>query len=192
MNTNRNDNFAECAAIQAQLAEHTENTLSGRQVWDVEKHLARCADCAQISREMQVTISLLQNAERHDTGDDFMAKLHARIDTLEPETVRAPSLGTVLRDGLAALGGILRSPRIPALSLGVAATAVVAFLIVPRSVPNTPQTLTTTANPVTVTHIAAEPLRRNAALAANNPFDDPVAATLEANADPAESEPSIQ
>lgn len=195
MNTNWNHNFAECAAIQAQLAEYTENTLSGRQVWDVEKHLAHCADCARMSREMQTTISLLKNTERRDTGDDFMARLHARIDMLEPEIVRAPSLGSILRDGLAALGSVLRSPRIPALSLGVAVTAAALFLIFPRSVPHTAQNANSALKPIPVTQIAAEPLRRNAALAARNPFDDPVAATLEANAEPAEpaeGETSIQ
>ena len=191
MNTNRNDNFAECAAIQVQLAEHTENTLSGRQVWDVEKHLARCTDCAQISREMQATISLLKNMERRDTGNDFMARLHTRIDTLEPETVRARSAKTVLYDWLATLGSVLRSPRVPALSLGIAATAVVAFLIVPRPVPNVPQSAALRVKPDSVTQIAAEPLRRNAALAASNPFDDPVAATLEANAEANEGEASL-
>jgi anti-sigma-K factor RskA len=177
MNTNRNAINPECAQVEALLAEYVENTLSARQAWDVEKHLAACANCARSSREMQATVALLRSVERRDTSDDFMARLHSRIDALEPETVRARTWGSVWRDGWAALGAAWRSYRVPALSMGVAASAVAAFMLSPRTVP-TP-IAESTQMPSSVTQIAAEPLRRNAALAAGNPFDDPVAAALE-------------
>ncbi len=188
MTTNHNENLSECARTQADLAGFMENTLSARQMWDVEKHLARCVDCARLSHEMQATVALLKSVERRDTSDDFMARLHARIDTLEPETVRAPSVGTLLRDWLAGMSHTLRAVRVPALSLGVAATAVIVLLVIPHSAPqkiDTPANITLSNS---VTQIAAEPLRRNAALAANNPFDDPVAAALESHSDANEGE----
>src|SRR5579871_131359 len=89
-----------CREVQELLSDYLDNTLAARQVWEVEKHLAACADCARASRELQATIQVLHAAEQYDTGDAFMAKLHARLDGLDPEpTSHRPTL-TVLRDWL--------------------------------------------------------------------------------------------
>jgi hypothetical protein len=169
----------ECGKVQPLLSEYLDNTLSGRQVWTVERHLAACAECAALSREMQAAVQLLQAASRYDTGDDFMAKLHARLDAVAPEAARArPRLESV-RDGLAGVLEALRNYRAPALGLGMAAMAALSIvLLLPHPTPATVET----GGPPSLAPIAAQPLRRNVALAASNPLDDPAAANLEANA----------
>src|SRR5689334_10342091 len=92
--TYNTNNPQECAQVQALLSDYLENTLSARQTLEVESHLTACADCTEASRQMQATVALLRAAPRHDTADDFMARLHARLDTLEPQPVRnSSSLG---------------------------------------------------------------------------------------------------
>jgi anti-sigma factor RsiW len=184
-----------CRDVQTQLSDYVDNTLSARQVWEVEKHLASCPDCAETARQMQATVRLLRATERLDTGDDFMAKLHARLDGLEPEP--APS-----RLGLGALYDGLREAvqryRVPAFGLGISAAALATVLVFSRSgvtttdsAPVLPPTLPRLAGQ---SPNAGDSLKRNVALVASNPFDDPVAANLEAHSElsdagaPAETE----
>ncbi|HZP80214.1 MAG TPA: zf-HC2 domain-containing protein [Chthonomonadaceae bacterium] len=181
--TDTNDN-RECAQMRLLLSDYLDDTLSARQVWNVEKHLAACAECAALCRRMQATVRLLQAAPRFDTSDNFMAKLHARLDSVEPERPLSRSRLTALRDGWAALVETLRQRPAPALSLGFALTALVALLLLPHGGAVKPSDLPLppsrpTSAPVP---IAAESLRRSVALAAANPLDDPAAANLEAHA----------
>jgi anti-sigma factor RsiW len=187
-----------CRDVQTLLSDYVDNTLSARQVWEVEKHLADCADCAETARQLQATVRLLRATERLDTADDFMAKLHARLDGLEPEP--APSrfgLGALF-DGLRGLREAVQRHRVPAFGLGISAAALTAVLVFSRS-----GVTTTDSGPVlppTLPRLAGQlpnagdSLKRNVALVASNPFDDPVAANLEAHSElsdagtPAETE----
>jgi anti-sigma factor RsiW len=183
MNTfgNHNQNL-ECREMQPLLSEYVENTLSARDTWRVEKHLTECSACAAQTRELQATVALLRNSARFDTSADFMANLHARLDGLEPESARPRALWATLRDWLAGATQTLRTARVPALSLGLATTALIAVLLVPHE-PRDPVTPPPPASDSTgVAPIASQTLRRNVALAASNPFDDPVAANLAAHA----------
>jgi anti-sigma factor RsiW len=187
-----------CRDVRTLLSDYVDNTLSARQVWEVEKHLADCADCAETARQMQATVRLLRTAERLDTADDFMAKLHARLDGLEPEP--APSrfgLGA-LRDGLRGLREAMQRYRVPAFGLGISAAALATVLVFSRSGVTTTDTAPSPP-PVAPRNAgqalnAGDPLKRNVALVASNPFDDPVAANLEAHSElsdagaPAETE----
>src|SRR5579871_6843075 len=120
MKSSNQTNDKVCQETQSLLSDYIDNTLSARQVWAVEKHLTLCADCAAVMHQMQTTVELLRSADRFDTGDDFMARLHARLDGLEPEPMRKPSPIMALRDWLAGARAGLQARRIPALSLGMA------------------------------------------------------------------------
>lgn len=183
MNTSgQNPNSSsECRQAQSLLSEYTDNTLSARQALDVEKHLTDCAACAAHARELRATVNLLQNVERFDTEEDFMAKLHARLDGLEPEAAHSRLSLAALRDWLAGMRDSLRAVRVPALSMGVAVTALFALFVFQRTAQPPADKL---GGPATASEmpIAAETLHRNVALAASNPFEDPVAANLAAHA----------
>lgn len=183
MNRFYENNPAECQRVEAQLTDYLDNTLTARQMLDVEKHLGACAECATLCRETQATVRLLRSAEVYDTSHDFMAKLHARLDGLEPEPQRTGGLSLALRDWFVNVRRALRVHRVPALSLGVASVAV--FVLIGASVfyPSTPEHLVEAAGaPASeVRAVTAQSLKTNVALAASNPFDDPVAANLEAH-----------
>ncbi len=169
----------ECGKIPSLLSEYVDDTLSGRQVWEVEKHLAECADCAALLHEMRATVQLMQAAPHYDTSDDFMAKLHTRLDTLEPQkTPGRPRLEAV-RDWLADAQEALRTRRAPALAFGTAMLALAVFLLLPR--PVTGPSGGNLPVPPSMTPPPTAALQRSVALAANNPLDDPAAANLEAH-----------
>ena len=190
---NRNQiESAECQQTRTRLSDYMENTLSGREAWNVEKHLTACPPCSQYLREMQATVSLLQMAPRLDTSDDFMARLHAQLDAVEPAAQSPLARFAGWRDRMADFGALLRSPRIPALSLSLSAVALVAALAVNQLAPGTKPAETVTVpvpHPV-VSASATLNLNNNVALSASNPFDDPAAANLEAQSQPDATEPS--
>jgi|SRR5579884_2508176 len=169
-----NQDNRNCGKVQAFLSEYVDNALSAREVWEVEKHLAACPECAAQAHEMQATVQLLRMAERHDTSMDFMARLHARLDGLEPQQTRSHPLRDSVQGWLAGLRDPLRLNRLPALGLSLAMAAVVLFFALDRPV----DSVNPAGTPAQA--ISVEPLRRHVALSASNPFDDPVAATLEA------------
>ncbi len=167
----------ECQATRALLSEYIENALSARQVWDVEKHLAICRECTQYGETLKATVALLQSAPRFDTSDDFMARLHARMDSLEPQALRRPTFVESLRDQGKAVWQSLRIHRVPAFGVSLVALVLVAGVASRR--PNTP---VYTASPQSEAQaLLTEPLRQSVALAAHDPLEDPAAANLEAH-----------
>ncbi len=139
-------------------------------MWAVEKHLAGCSECACVASEMENTVALLRTSERFDTGSDFMAKLHARLDTLPAESVQRASIAESARDWVAGLQERFGARRAPVLTLGLALSTL-AILIVT----NGPTREVLPVQP------APEALSRNVAFTASSPFDDPVAAKVEAD-----------
>jgi anti-sigma factor RsiW len=169
-----NDN-AECRSVEPKLSDYIENALSAREVWEVEKHLTACAECTQLSQQMQATVQVLRSADRYDTADDFMAKLHARLDLVEPEPVRGWSLRDMAQNWLVSLQAGMRTWHVPALTAGFAAVALV--LLVNGNMRVAPPK---EVSPPTVAGSAAgEDLSRQVAFTASNPFDDPVAVKAE-------------
>ena len=176
----------ECNKIQPQLGQYMENALSAREMWSLEKHLTNCSECSRILQEMQMTVSLLHSTPRLDTSNDFMAKLHARLDGFEPEITRPSSLAEVTRDWLMGVFQAFQRQRAPAMSLGMALTLCFAMLIVTRQ-PKTIDAIGTDAlnsNQVSIqkqatleeeNHAVAG---RDIALTASNSFDDPAAMNL--------------
>jgi len=187
-----NNTNSGCRSVEPLLADYLENALSAREIWEVEKHLTACPACTQLSQQMQATVQILRTADRYDTGDDFMAKLHARLDEVEPMRdtaqnslgtrqgmgvfgVQGRSLRERVQNGMDNLRSGMRSWHLPALATGLAAATL--LLVVHGNTPVTPSKV------VPPTIIARTPpsedLSRQVALVASNPFDDPVAAKAE-------------
>lgn len=171
-----------CRATQGLLSDYTDNTLSARQVWEVEKHLAVCKACGQASRQMQETVSLLHSAERFDTGDDFMARLHARLDDVTPEPARHRTLAERTREALDRVRVGFSARRITGLNLGVAAAGGAALLFMVQTTLIPPALKTENPATITVSNVALkaahENLQRNVALTATDPLGDVAAENL--------------
>ncbi len=183
--TNKAADDGVCSRMREQLSAYVDNTLAARDVWEVEKHLRGCADCAEVSRQMQATVQLLRSVERQDTGDDFMAKLHARLDGLEPEPARRRSLAEQMQEMAANLRGSLSPRRAPGFSLGMAAAGVAAIAVFTH-LPASTTAPATQSIAVTPAPVAADAsagvhgsLQRNVALTANDPLGDVAAEYLE-------------
>lgn len=170
-----NNNNSECRLVEPKLSDYMENALSAREVWEVEKHLTACPECSRLSQQMQATVQVLRSADRYDTADDFMAKLHARLDEVAPEPTRGWSLRDMAQNCLSSVQAGMRTLHVPALTAGFAAAALVLLVhgnlaIIPAP-PELPPTAASAA--------AGEDLSRQVAFTASNPFDDPVAAKAE-------------
>ena len=164
----RNFEIQDCANFVLMLPEYRENTLSARQVWDLEKHLSRCQDCTELSRQLAATVALLHEAPRRDTADDFMAKLHARLDNVEQETKQNRSIWDAIREMTAGMTGSLMRYRVPALSMGLAASLLALALVTTHR-----QEIPSTQKPLP--KIVASAQKHSIS---DNPFEDIVAENL--------------
>ena len=168
----RDSNEQACDAYEPLLAEYHESALSARQVWDVEKHLTSCPSCAEKSRQMAATIDLLRSAPRHDTADDFMAKFHARLDTVEQEARRSKPVWNSLGEFASNFKLSLIRFRVPALSMGLAASLLALAIVTTHR--NEVQKAPTPG--ITVASVQKSSI-------SDNPFVDPVAESLEVSGD---------
>lgn len=166
---NIRNNGDACKDVQPLLSDYTDNSLSARHVWAVEKHLAGCSACASEARELRATVDLLRSIARLDTSTDFMAALHARLDTVEPSSLSAWQR---LKSWLADSGGPVIGRRVPALGLSLAAAAAALTLVMHR--PMEPAAVVASAVPQ-----AADSVHISVASSASSPFSDPAADNLE-------------
>ncbi len=165
---------SQCEVVLSLLSQHTDNTLSARQTWSVERHLAGCQACSSAAKEIQATVQLLRAAPRFDTSDSFMASLHTRLDTLPPTVSPAFSLRHRLRAWLSSLGDFGHGGRLPALSLGLGMAALAIFFFV-----NKPEAPAPIARPIVQT---ADTVHVSVAADSSNPFSDPAADNLDLRA----------
>jgi hypothetical protein len=107
-----------------------------------------------------------------------MAKLHARLDGLDPEPARRRAPTAALRDGLAALREWLSIRRIPALGLSVATAGAIALVILtqPAAVRQVP------VNPP-LPAVSQQVIEQQLAASANDPLADAAAEKLTVHAD---------
>ena len=170
-----------CRQAQALLSEYVDNTLSARQMWDLEKHLSSCSSCSTQAQQMQVLVELVRYAPRLDTGDDFMAKLHTRLDGLEPELARSPSIGARVRDWAAGIQDRLRLRATPTVGLALALACAAVIVVVPL-LPK--DTIGPSSGPVkaAVPQQVQQALDRHVADVASDPLGD-VAAACKASAE---------
>ena len=165
-----NDNSL-CRSVRALLSDYTDNTLQARQAWEVEKHLAGCHECAAEVRELQATVHLLRSAPRHDTADNFMAALHARLDTVDPDLAPADSLSVRVRGWFSTLGEQFYGTRMPVLGMSLAAAALTLLFAVNRTKPP----IVASAPPA----VSSEGVHMSVEASASSPFSDPAADNLE-------------
>ena len=171
-----------CLDARNLLGAYVDNSLSARQAWEVEKHLATCKPCALISRQMQATVTLLRDAERVDTSDDFMARLHARLDDAAPAIPARLGFGEWARETWGrAVDGAKRG-RMPVSAFGMAGAGLVAlalFVTHPASGPTVPGGIDAPALSQPASASTRENSQRNVALTANDPLGDVAAEALE-------------
>jgi anti-sigma factor RsiW len=167
-------NEAMCRSTQSKLSEYVDSTLSARDMWEVEKHLADCAECSLVAHRTREMVNVLHNAATYDAGDEFMAKLHARLDTLGPVPAHRTPIAAA-REWILDMRQRLNARPIPALSLGMASFILAALLFGGK-----PGAITV-VNSNTTERVSQEALDRHVAVTASDPFDDPVAAKLEAD-----------
>ena len=171
-----------CERIQTSLSEYVDNALSAHQMWEVEKHLTLCQDCNEAARQMQATVDILHTVEHFDTSDDFMAKLHARLDGVEPEPMRRRSLVGWTQDLVEKIRIDLAARRIPVLNFGIATAAMgvcVVVALVGRPI-STNIIVPVPPASIEVGHVVpdSDDLQRNLALTASDPLGDVAAENL--------------
>jgi anti-sigma factor RsiW len=123
-----NDN---CDMAEPLLPQFVAGDLSARQTWQLEKHLTSCSDCSLKVEQLRLTIGLLQNCTKLDTSDDFMAKLHARIDAVDASSqdFKASEQRTSFRDIFRRIASVRRVPGLPiGVALGVAAVLMISLI----------------------------------------------------------------
>lgn len=182
--TNAADLSPMCQSMQQSLSEYMDNTLSAHRVWEVEKHLAACKECSAASRQIQATIHLLHSVDHFDTGDDFMAKLHARLDGLDPKPARQRGMIDWAHGVFENLRSGITQQRLPALNFGMAAAGVVALLLFAQVTPLSSKGgmdsgIMKTPSISDAIHDNNDNLQRNVALTANDPLGDVAAENLE-------------
>ena len=167
-----------CDRVRPVLSDYADNVLSAPSAWEVEKHIAGCADCSRMALELRQTVQLLRDAPRFDTGDGFMAALHARLDTVDPTL---PTADYLWSRAAAWLNAGTRN-RLPVWSLGLATAGVVCVIALNR--PADPVAAPVAASSTDSLHITV-------ASSANSPFSDPAADNLEYRASQRSSNPAV-
>lgn len=173
----QNDIEKVCLHTRSLLSPYLEGTLSAREVWAIEMHLRSCKSCSDFRRELQLTIELLHSTPRLDTSNDFMARLHSKIDAIEPTQVRQNSWRPVFQARWEALKQIR-----PTLSLSAIGVTIVTLALLPllwKQQPLSPpqreeRSLRETRRALT------EPLNQTVASSADDLLSDPAATNLEA------------
>lgn len=172
-----------CLGTRELLGAYVDNSLSARQAWEVEKHLATCKPCALMSRQMQATVTLLRGAERADTSDDFMARLHARLDDAAPAIPSRPDPADWAREMWGRGVDGAKRGRVPASAFGMAGAGLVAlalFVTRPTLAPSVPAAVDAPAVTQAIANVSTrENSQRNVALTANDPLGDVAAEALE-------------
>jgi anti-sigma factor RsiW len=148
------------------LSEYIDNTLSARDMLQVEAHVADCNACARSLNEMRQTVRLVAELPRFEVGADFMQSLQTRLAAVEPEPSRPAWI-----DGIRQL---FRPRAIPVWGAAVCGAVLVAVIPRPSSVPGEGTIATASSGP----SIVQTARNQSVALAAANPLGDPAAAAL--------------
>ena len=118
-----------CAAIKTFLSEFVDERLDASTAWQVQTHLAECASCAQIGRDFDAMRRALQALPARQPSANFDSALAQRL-ALTRRPAQKPTWRDKLRLAFPRLSLFLR----PAFALGVAASAVAAFVFLPTHI----------------------------------------------------------
>lgn len=166
-----------CKVTSSRLSEYLNGELSAHDTWLVEKHLALCRECESLAHTTQLTVELLKSADKLEPSDHFMANLHTRLDGVASvKTSWEPVLQ--LRTWIIRFQDQLNRKRVSILSFGMATVVIAACIASFR--PIAPTEGFGTVARTSADSVSQDALSRHVAVTASNPFDDPVAAKLEA------------
>lgn len=155
-----------CKITQPRLSEYIDETLSGRDTWEVDRHLAACHECTRLLNELRRTTALVQSAPRREVSTAFMSSLQTRLAHIEPRPARCA--------WLEAIRAAFRPRFLPAWSAGLTAIALALVFLIPRQ-----GALITPVPDVSTSEETAA--HQNVAFSATDPFADTAAANLAAH-----------
>ena len=116
-----------CEKVKSLASEFSDETLDVAATWQVQTHLAECAECAILAREMRSLRHMLQELPTRQPSAQFEANLAQRL-----ALTRRPQKRSAWRDRFTAT---FQSPILslrPALALGFALSAVAAIVWMPQ------------------------------------------------------------
>ncbi len=173
--------IANCNNAETLLPQFVDGELSARDAWQLEKHLANCRDCSLKVEQLKLTIDLLHDTARLDTNDDFMAKLHARLDDIDASAsdTRTNAPRPSLREIITGYTRVLHVPGVP---IGVAIGAVAVLMV--ALIPGLKTTPATQATAKPASHISTV-VEAQLAQTAADPLGDAAADQLVVHPDSA-------
>src|SRR5258708_37439088 len=77
-----------CKRALPLLSEYIDNSLSARDTWEVDRHLAGCNGCTRALNELRRTVDIVAESARFEVSPDFISCLQSRLEGLEPSTER--------------------------------------------------------------------------------------------------------
>ncbi len=128
-----------CETVKPLLSEMVDERLNAATAWQVQAHVAGCADCGQVRREVEALTQALGALPAHKPSAGFDAALAQRIALTRrpqaaPQTWREKWIET-WHERMARASGPAPARLRPALALGFAVTAVGAVALFPRFIP---------------------------------------------------------
>jgi len=160
-----------CETARQLLSEYVDGTLSARNVFRVECHLAACHTCAALAHDLRRTVGAVSRLPAIAAPEGFAERLARRLQSVEPAPRR--------RAWVASLVEVLRPRLVPAMGALGACAVLAALLLLPRPSPGPPPA--SEAEQQAATHRL-----QSVVLSATDPFEDLAAANLAAHASTAE------
>jgi len=73
--------MGDCDRIKSYISEYSENRLDEQTKQQIESHLNVCPDCLTVAQRIPVLQLLLSNLKSKNCSDDFMIKLHQKLQS---------------------------------------------------------------------------------------------------------------
>jgi hypothetical protein len=125
-----------CETVKPLLSEMVDERLDAATAWQVQAHVAGCADCGQVRREVEALTQALGALPAHKPSAGFDAALAQRIAlTRRPQAAPETWWETWMEtwhERMARASGPAPARLRPALALGFAVTAVGAVALFPQ------------------------------------------------------------
>jgi len=86
-----------CADLGILLCDYVDGTLDGEQTVAVERHLAACATCVQLARDVSTAVAFTAEAEPVTPPDELVTHLLFQVPAAKPRSARAGLWGVLSR-----------------------------------------------------------------------------------------------